>query len=129
MCSEASIRSYGLSFRENTLGGYNLYSFLITSNGYWVMLKEVNQVYSNVTNWQAALAIHTGLNVTNKIEVRFKGEHFTFLINGQQVGFVSDSSVTAQGTFDDPIPNTGDGLFGSTAIAVVFTYYLLKPIS
>jgi hypothetical protein len=121
-------RSYGLFFREDILGGYYLYSFLITSNGYWVMLKEVNRVYSNVTSWQPAAAIHTGLNMNNRIEVRFKGSQFTFLINGQQIGFVTDSSVLAQGTFDDPIPDTGDGLFGSTEIEVVFTTYLLRPI-
>jgi hypothetical protein len=122
-------RSYGLFFREDTLGGYNLYSFLITSNGYWEMLKEVNQVYSNVTNWQPASAIHTGLNVNNSIEVRFKGSQFTFLINGRQVGLVSDSSIAAQGTYNDPLPNTGDGIFGNTSIEVVFTTYHLRPIS
>ena len=122
-------RSYGLFFREDSLGGYNLYSFLITSNGYWEMLKEVNKVYSNVTNWQPESAIHTGLNVNNTIEVRFKGPQFTFLINGRQVGLVTDYSVNAQGTKDNPLPNTGDGLFGNANIEVVFTNYHLRPIS
>jgi hypothetical protein len=119
---------FGLYFRSPPFGG-EFYALLITSDGRWSASKQLYKSFAYLTDWRYTAAIHTGLNVTNTIEVRFKGARLTFLINGQQVGAVSDSSIPAQGTAADPGPNTGDGLFGHTGIEVIYTDYRLRPVT
>ncbi|HEU0026861.1 MAG TPA: hypothetical protein VFQ25_07065 [Ktedonobacterales bacterium] len=118
---------YGLQFRIGLFGG-KFYGFYITSNGEWSVIKRIYKSSAFVSAWSATPAIHTGLDAANTLEVRFKGSRLTFLINGQQVGSVTDSSLPAQGTASDPGSNVGDGLVGSGGATIVFTNYTLKPL-
>jgi hypothetical protein len=51
------------------------------------------------------------------LEVRAQGPTFTFLVNGKQVGKVTDSTIAAGGRC---------GLAGFTGIEVVFSNFSLK---
>ncbi|MFI5271994.1 MAG: hypothetical protein ACHQ4H_03045 [Ktedonobacterales bacterium] len=118
---------YGLYFRE-AFGGGQFYALYITSGGEWSAVKQLYKSSADMVTWQPSPAIHTGLGAINVIEARIKGTQLTFLVNGQQVGAVSDSSIPASGTTSDPSPNTGDGIIGHAGADIVFTDFRLKPL-
>ncbi|HKW20224.1 MAG TPA: hypothetical protein VJO13_02525 [Ktedonobacterales bacterium] len=84
--------SYGLFFRQQDID--NHYAFMITSNGDWVFVRCVNADCTTPVYFTANRAIKPGLDTTNTIEVRAKGPHFVFFVNGTQVGSYDDTTIT-----------------------------------
>jgi hypothetical protein len=105
---------YGVAFRRVSAG--NRYFFDIDSNGEWGFGKAVNGTDSFIINATTNAAIHTGLNASNTLEVAAKGSHFTFFVNGTQVG-QGDDATYVSGKW---------GLEGSDNIEVVFTNITIK---
>lgn len=104
-------RDYGIVFRRTSRGNY--YVFAILSSGKWDFYKAVNDSASNVVDPKSDSAIKTGLNTTNTLKVTMKGSHFTFFVNGVQVGTADDSSFTSGKS----------GVAGADNIDAVFTDY------
>jgi hypothetical protein len=91
--SGADNHFYGLALRRASAG--NRYDFVITSNGYWTFDKSVNNKFTDILPYVPTQAIHTGLNATNTLKVVAHLTHFTFFINGVQVGQADDTTYSA----------------------------------
>ncbi|MGZ6320671.1 MAG: LamG-like jellyroll fold domain-containing protein, partial [Ktedonobacterales bacterium] len=104
-------QDYGLVFRRASKGNY--YVFGILSTGKWDFYKGVNNTASNVVDPTVNSAIKTGLNATNTLKVTMSGSHFTFFVNGVQVGTADDTSFTSGLS----------GVAGGDNIEAVYTAY------
>lgn len=63
----------------------NFYRFSISGDGYFLVSKFVEgQEVLMGSDWTPSEAIHRG-NATNVLEVICQGEHFTFLVNGEEL--------------------------------------------
>jgi hypothetical protein len=82
--------AYGIIFRREDIN--NWYEFDIDSNSKWVFLKVVNGQAHFLVNFTPNLAIKGGLNSVNTLLVQAKGSHFTFFVNGANVGQADDST-------------------------------------
>jgi hypothetical protein len=105
---------YGVAFRRVSAGNY--YNLDVNSNGEWAFGKVVNGSESLIGDATSNAALHTGLNAANTLEVQAKGSHFTFFVNGTQVG-QGDDSAYVSGLW---------GLEGSNNIEVVFNNITIK---
>ncbi len=70
--------AYGIYIRNNAPG--NLYTFLISSDGYFQFAQKENGSWVTPANWTKSSAIKTG-NETNRIDVVAKGDEFAFYAN------------------------------------------------
>jgi hypothetical protein len=109
---------YGLVFRRMSLGNY--YVFGIDGNGKWTFYKALENVDSDIVSFTASPAIKQGLNAQNTLEVKAQGTHFTFFVNGTQVGQADDASLAKAGAV---------GVAGHDDIEVVFTAFALKRLA
>jgi hypothetical protein len=83
---------YGIVFRD---GGSNYYLFAIDANGKWTFAKLHNNTTTYLIQPTASAAIKGALNQTNVLEIRAVGSHFSFFVNGIQVGQASDAAYSA----------------------------------
>lgn len=84
---------YGLVLRRTSQGNY--YKFSIDSNGKWRFSKIVNDTFAEILPFVPNSAIHQGLNAVNTLKVLAVHTHFTFFVNGTQVGEADDSTFSA----------------------------------
>jgi hypothetical protein len=82
--------SYGIGFRVVSLD-QNQYFFFINGLGNWLVFGSSGALVPP----RSTSAIHRGLNATNTLEVDCSGSHFTFYINGVNVGSVSNGSISS----------------------------------
>lgn len=85
---------HGIVFRHNS--NPDRYAFDLDSYGDWVFFKCIaaqNKCVS-VVDYRPNSAIHQGLHATNTLEVIAVGSHFTFKVNGTEVGAADDSSLS-----------------------------------
>lgn len=71
---------YGVLFRYRDLDNY--YGFLISSNGYYALVKDKDGVLEFVSNWGLSDVIRQG-EAANEIRVVARGDGFRFFVNGQ----------------------------------------------
>lgn len=112
-------RPHGIAFRHNS--NPDRYEFDIDSQGSWVFFKclAAQQTCATVVDYRPNSAIHRGLHVTNTIEVQAKGSHFTFSVNGTQVGTADDTTLTDAGAI---------ALVGDDNTEVVFSHVTIKTV-
>jgi hypothetical protein len=80
---------YGIVFRRTSPG--NWYEFDIDSNSKWVFWAAINGAARMLVPYTPNAAIKGGLNQINTLLVQVKGTHFTFYVNGTQVGEAADT--------------------------------------
>jgi hypothetical protein len=109
--------SYGLIFRHASSG--NFYSFEISPDGQWGFVKFVNGSATTISQFKSDSAIQTGAGASNDLRVLTAGSHFTFFVNGQQVG-TADDSTFAQGSFgvgNDDVDSKSEVVYTNFVIA------------
>jgi hypothetical protein len=106
---------YGIVFRRASKGNY--YTFVADGNGKWTFGKVVNGAYTTLLDWSYDAAIHAGATASNTFEVRTRGTHFDFFINGASVGHADDSSF-ASGVCGVAGVNQGETVFTNFLIQV-----------
>jgi hypothetical protein len=102
---------YGIVLRSTPREHY--YLFGIDGNGKWLFVNVPSTSQLPVSDIAPTLesALHSGLHEVNKLEVKMKGSHFDFFINGAKVGEINDSHYA-----------TGQiGLSGEDGVEVVYT--------
>jgi hypothetical protein len=102
---------YGIVLRSTPREHY--YLFGIDGNGKWLFVNvpSATQLPVSVIAPTLESAVHSGLHEVNALEVRMKGSHFDFFVNGTKVGEINDSHyVTGQ-----------IGLSGEDGVEVVYT--------
>lgn len=83
------LHPYGIVFRRMSPG--NWYEFDIDSNSKWVFSAALNGFARILVPYTPNAAIKGGLNQINTLMVQAKGTHFTFYVNGTQVGEAADT--------------------------------------
>lgn len=86
--------AYGIYIRNNPPG--NLYTFLISSDGYFQFAQKENGTWVTPANWTKSSAIRTG-NETNLIKVVAKGDKFAFYANDVLLSNYSNDSFAYGG--------------------------------
>jgi hypothetical protein len=102
---------YGIALRSTPREHY--YLFGIDGNGKWLFVNvpSTSQLPVSIIAPTLDGAIHSGLHQVNALEVKMKGSHFDFLINGAKVGEINDSHYAAGQI----------GLSGEDGVEVVYT--------
>ena len=77
---------FGLAFGATSVA--DLYYFGISSNGFYMLTKQVNYVYNAVIPWTQSASIMQGNNVANKLRIEKRGSQLSLFINDQQVAQV-----------------------------------------
>lgn len=99
------VNEYGLAFRF--VDDDNFYAFFVSGNGYWNLSKLLDGEWITLNDWTASGEIQP-LGGVNRLGVLADGETITLLVNGVQLGQITDDSFSAggfallTGTFDDP---------------------------
>ena len=108
---------YGIVIRRASAG--NFYTFEITPDGQWGLVKFVNGNGSEVAQFQSDSSINTGNGATNDLRVLVVGSHFTFFVNGQQVGTVDDSTYSQgrTGVVNDDTDAKSEVIFTNFSVA------------
>jgi hypothetical protein len=109
---------YGLALRRASAGSF--YTFEITSDGRWGFLKYADGNASTISDFQSSSAIKTGDGATNDLRVLVVGSHFTFFVNGQQVGALDDSTYTTgrSGVVNDDTDANSEVVFTNFSVSV-----------
>jgi hypothetical protein len=101
------------------------YEFSIDGNGKWDVVRCDGVDSSglpqctDLVGYTANDAIRGGLNITNTLEVKAKGSHFDFYVNGVRVGGVVDSTY----------PSGKLGLATGQNVECVYTNLIVKALS
>lgn len=95
---------YGLIFRLQDNGNSNLsddsyYWFLISSDGYYQVVRVLNGQSKQLSAWIPADAIQQGIGVTNWLRVVARGDHFRFFINNTPVQLCVPDNPDGESTF------------------------------
>jgi hypothetical protein len=95
---------YGLIFRlqnkdNDSPDDDDFYMFLVSSDGYYRVLRSFNHEQKELSTWVPSVAINQGLNVTNRLRVVAKGNQFQFYINGQQVQLCVPDDLNGKSTY------------------------------
>jgi hypothetical protein len=69
----------------------NFYAFLIRSDGYYEVLKQVNDEWETLVEWTTSLHIKLGQS-TNHLTLIAQGADFSFYVNGKHLVDVMDTS-------------------------------------
>jgi hypothetical protein len=103
---------FGISLRSALTVG-DAYAFEVDSNGKWAFDVIKGDNATSLVDVTPNAAIKTGLGASNTLRVRAVGSHFTFFVNGVQVGQVDDATY-ASGLL---------GLFGEDGMDVAYTNF------
>lgn len=92
--SGANNNVYGIALRLNRTT-HTDYEMDMDALGHWVFYRCGASTCDRLIDFSSAASIHAGLNVVNTLEVRAKGAHFDFWINGAKVGQFDDSTYAS----------------------------------
>jgi hypothetical protein len=85
---------YGLVLRASD-DGKTLYLFGVDTNGQWAFANCTSSGCTAIEDFTLNPVIHRGLKVFNTISIDARGAHFTFYVNGHQVGETDDTAYTS----------------------------------
>ncbi len=80
---------FGLVVRKIDAGNY--YAFLLSSDGYYMIVKRENNSWAYASEWVKSSAIKTG-NSTNLIKVTGEGDKLALYANGEKLADYNDST-------------------------------------
>lgn len=137
-----SNNGFGIIFRLRDPD--NHYRFLISSDGYYRVVRTLNGDQKDLSTWTPSDAIQQGIGVTNRLRVIGRGSRFEFFINDQRVqlcipddpdGISTYSGGQCFGTMRDTLEDSAldAGAVGLTAesldlpgeVRIAFDYLLI----
>jgi hypothetical protein len=88
---------FGVVFRMRDAGNY--YAFLISSDGFYQVVRAVDGVSKEVSTWIRSDWVNQGMDADNLLRVLAKGDQFSFFINGEPVTLCLPDDPNAQSTY------------------------------
>jgi hypothetical protein len=104
---------YGVLFRERDAS--NFYAFFISTDGYYKLIRVVDNVERTLSNWHTTDSIYTGAGVVNQIRVVGVDDLFQFYVNGDVIELCIPDHPANEST---PLEN-GECLGGTWRITLV----------
>ena len=89
---------FGVIFRQQDAD--NLYSFLISSDGYYQVSRIVNGDLREISTWIPSPHITIGVGAENTLRVIGRGDRFQFFVNDQPLLLCIPDNPDAQSTYD-----------------------------
>jgi hypothetical protein len=89
--------AYGVVFRMQDTDNY--YMFLISSDGYYQVQRNVNGQQKKMSDWIPSSLIKPGMNVDNWLRVVALDDSFRFYINGAPVDLCIPTSISGESTY------------------------------
>ncbi len=77
------------------------YMFLISSDGYYQVLRSVSGTAKTLSNWIPSDAVHQGFDAANELRVVAQGGSFQFSINGTPVSVCVPNDPNAESTYNE----------------------------
>lgn len=117
---------YGMMFRVDS-DNNSFYLFEVSGDGYvWIGLcenscEEEQPLVGN--GWVSSDAVNQGLDVTNILRVRAEGGNMIFFVNDQEVGRVTDNTLS-RGDIGIMVETLGQG-----GVLVAFDNFTVTPLS
>lgn len=90
---------FGVMFRM--LDNDNFYMFQTSSDGYYRVVRSVNDVEKDLSVWIPSPIVNQGLDVTNDLRVIARGNSFRFYVNGQPALLCVPDDPDAFSTYND----------------------------
>jgi hypothetical protein len=90
---------FGVIFRLRDPRNY--YLFLVSSDGYYRVVREVDGVQRELSTWIPLPAVNQGIGEVNHLRVTASGEAFRFYINGEPVQLCIPDNPEGYSTFND----------------------------
>ncbi len=117
---------YGMVFRANP-DSDDFYLFEVSGDGFvWIGRCSAGcegEVVPLVgESWLESSAVRTGLNQTNTLQVRAEGGNMIFSVNGQEVGRVSDTTLS-EGDIGLLVETLGEG-----GVRIGFDNFTVTPL-
>ncbi|HNS39421.1 MAG TPA: hypothetical protein PKJ56_04135 [Promineifilum sp.] len=115
---------YGLIFRANPEAG-DFYLFKVSADGYVWIGRYANGAEAATIigdHWFESPAVLRGLNATNKLKVQAEAGNLIFYVNDQEVGRVTDNTLT-KGDVGMLVQTLGGG-----GVRVLFDNLSVKPL-
>jgi hypothetical protein len=97
---------YGVIFRlqnkdNNSPDDDSFYLFMVSSDGYYQVVRSLEGVQKELSNWIPSPLVNQGVSVTNHLRVVAFGDSFRFYINGQLVQLCIPNNPDGISTYDD----------------------------
>ena len=99
---------YGVMFRVRDSANY--YLFLVSSDGYYQVVRSVDGVQRELSNWIPSPAVRAGLDAVNTLEVTARGDTFAFYINGEPVALCIPNDPQGRSTYVDDLGCIGGSM-------------------
>jgi hypothetical protein len=88
---------YGVVFRYQN--PQNFYAFLVSSDGYYSVMRAVNDDQRWLSNWIDTPLVNQGIGVVNRLRVVASGDEFRFWINGEPALVCIPNNPDAESTY------------------------------
>ena len=97
----------------------NFYTFEITPDGQWGLVKWTNDNGTVIKQFESNSALQTGDGASNDLRVVVVGSQFTFYANGTQLGTATDATFTTgrTGVVNDDTDSTSEVIFTNFVVA------------
>lgn len=97
---------FGVIFRLQTKGNEspgdnNAYMFMISSDGYYRVVRYLDGVEKVISLWIPSDAVEQGIGATNWLRVVAKGDQFQFFVNNQLVQLCIPDDPNAESTYNE----------------------------
>lgn len=89
---------FGIVFRQQDAD--NLYSFLISSDGYYQVSRIVNGDSRELSTWIPTSHVNQGIGAVNTLRVIGRGDEFQFFVNDQPLLLCIPDDPNAQSTYN-----------------------------
>jgi hypothetical protein len=105
---------FGVVFRLRDPRNY--YLFLVSSDGYYRVVREVDGVQRELSTWIPSPVVNQGIGAVNHLRVTAAGDQFRFYVNGEPVALCIPDNPTSYSTYNDL---TGECLEGRMVMTLV----------
>jgi hypothetical protein len=92
--SGASNWGYGMIFGASNTDMRRYYDLGISTQGYYIIGKKVNEEYTTIRDWTKSEKLNTGYNTINTLKVVKNGTTFTVYLNGSQADQFTDTEIS-----------------------------------
>jgi len=90
---------FGVVFRLRDPRNYFL--FLVSSDGYYRVVREVDGVQRELSTWIPSPAVNQGIGATNQLRVTASGGEFRFYVNGEPLKLCVPDNPAGYSTYND----------------------------